>query len=177
MDHGPEQSGGAQTVSRRAGRAARRAKRELAGGARAVGPGAVGGRYRPLTDPDLQRIHRTALDVLETIDMLENVHDDTLSYGIIKSAVEGPGHYLGNAQTLALMEMEYVHPTLGDRRTADQWEQDGAPDIRERARQRMRDVLGSHYPNYIEPAVDEALRRRFPILLPVEAMRPGSGRW
>jgi trimethylamine--corrinoid protein Co-methyltransferase len=105
------------------------------------------------------------------------VTDDTLSYEIIKSAVEGPGHYLGNAQTLALMETEYVYPTLGDRRTADQWEQDGAPDIRERARQRVRDVLGSHYPNYIEPAVDEELRRRFPILLPVEAMRPGSGRW
>ena len=35
----------------------------------AVAPGMVGGRYRPLSDADQQRIHQTALDVLEKTGM------------------------------------------------------------------------------------------------------------
>ncbi len=105
------------------------------------------------------------------------VTDETLSVAVIEEAVDGPGHYLGHAQTLSLMETEYLYPELGDRRTPDDWEEAGAHDMRTRARERVRELLAAHYPEYIEPAVDAAIRERYPIRLPREAMRPDNGRW
>jgi len=105
------------------------------------------------------------------------VTDETLSYEVIRNAVEGPGHYLGSEQTLALMETEFVYPRLGDRSNTDTWEAGGGRDIRERARDRVREILAEHYPSYIDPATDEEIRRRFPIRVPPDAMRPGGGRW
>ena len=105
------------------------------------------------------------------------VTDETLSLQAIEDAVKGPGHFLGHPQTLALMESEYLYPALGDRHSPDEWEELGAKDIRERARERLGDIMTSHYPNYIDPKVDAALRERFPIRLPREAMAPGNGRW
>jgi trimethylamine--corrinoid protein Co-methyltransferase len=105
------------------------------------------------------------------------VNDETLSFEVIRAAVEGPGHYLGHAQTLSLMKTEFVYPRVGDRSGPDEWQAAGGQDIRERARERVREILSAHYPNYIEPAVDAALRQRFPILVPPAAMRPGNERW
>ncbi len=59
-----------ETISRRAGgREARRALRAapLAEDIRPVKPGLEGGRYRPLSDNDLERIHEAVLTVLETV--------------------------------------------------------------------------------------------------------------
>jgi trimethylamine--corrinoid protein Co-methyltransferase len=64
------------------------------------------------------------------------VTDETLSYEVIKDTVLGAGHYLAHPQTLALMETEYLYPTVGDRTTPDEWEAGGSLDIRERARAR-----------------------------------------
>jgi trimethylamine--corrinoid protein Co-methyltransferase len=105
------------------------------------------------------------------------VTDETLSLQAIEDAVTGPGHFLGHAQTLELMESEYLYPALGDRLTPDEWEEQGAKDIRERARERLGEILAAHYPAYIAPAVDATLRERFPIRLPAEAMGAASGRW
>jgi len=105
------------------------------------------------------------------------VSDETLSLQAIEEAVTGPGHFLGHAQTLALMETEYLYPALGDRHTPDEWEEAGATDIRERARERLGEILAAHYPAYIDPALDATLRERFPIRLPAEAMGAASGRW
>jgi trimethylamine--corrinoid protein Co-methyltransferase len=54
---------------RRGGRDARRAlrARPIPQSEAAVRPGMEGGRYKPLSDADMQRIHETALTVLETI--------------------------------------------------------------------------------------------------------------
>ncbi|MFQ5958659.1 MAG: trimethylamine methyltransferase family protein, partial [Alphaproteobacteria bacterium] len=103
------------------------------------------------------------------------VTDETLSIAAIEEAVDGPGHYLGHAQTLSLMETEYLYPDLADRRSPDDWEETGALDMRARARERVRALLAEHYPEYIEPDVDAAIRERFPIRLPREAMRAGNG--
>jgi len=55
-------------VSRRSGgRAARRALREAGAPERPVRAGLIGGHYRPLSDHDVERIHRTALEVLATV--------------------------------------------------------------------------------------------------------------
>jgi trimethylamine--corrinoid protein Co-methyltransferase len=100
------------------------------------------------------------------------VSDETLSLDVIEEAVLGPGHYLGHPQTLALMESEYVYPQVGDRASPDEWEADGAPSIRARARARAKEVLETHYPVTIDPEVDRKLRARFPIQLAPEAMKP-----
>ena len=105
------------------------------------------------------------------------VNDETLSLEVIRDAVAGPGHYLGHPQTLGVMETEYLYPVLGDRHTPDEWEEMGGSDIAERARERLREILGAHYPSYIGPELDRVLRSRYPIRLPVEAMRADCGRW
>ena len=56
------------SASRRSGgRKARRELRLAVTNSKAVKPGLISGRYRPLTDHDMERIHQTALDVLEKI--------------------------------------------------------------------------------------------------------------
>ncbi|MDH3925965.1 MAG: hypothetical protein OET41_15320, partial [Xanthomonadales bacterium] len=66
---------------------------------------------------------------------------------------------------------------LANRSTPGEWEAAGSPDIRERAGARVRSLLSSHYPEYIDPAIDRKIRDTFPILLPQEAMTAASGRW
>ncbi len=54
-------------TKRRGGRNARRELRQAPPVEKAVRPGMEGGRYRPLGDGEMERIHRAALDVLERI--------------------------------------------------------------------------------------------------------------
>jgi len=37
--------------------------------------------------------------------------------------------------------------------------------------------MSEHYPVYIEPAIDEKIRERFPITLKREDMKKGNSRW
>lgn len=105
------------------------------------------------------------------------VTDDTLSFQVIADTVAGVGHYLGHEQTIRLMRSEYQYPSLADRTTPGAWEEGGSHTVYERARERVREVLASHYPDYLGSAVDARIRERFPILLDPAAMRPGNGRW
>jgi len=41
----------------------------------------------------------------------------------------------------------------------------------------VRRILSTHYPQYIDPAVDRRIRETFPILLPEEYMNAASPRW
>ena len=105
------------------------------------------------------------------------VNDDTLSYEVMKQTVMGEGHYLGSNQTISRMETDYFYPEMGDRQSPGMWENQGQKDIQERAREYVKKTLKTHYPSHIDPARDEAIRKRFNIILPKEAMRKGNGRW
>ena len=96
---------------------------------------------------------------------------------MIRGTVFGRGHYLGHPQTLELMETEYLYPEVADRRTAGEWETTGKEDVAELAHRRVKQVLSSHYPEYIDPDVDRKIRERFPIRLAPEDMKAGNGRW
>lgn len=99
------------------------------------------------------------------------VDEDTLSLEPIASVnLSGPGHYLGNAQTLALMQSEYDYPDLSDRQPISQWEEEGAPTILDRARARTQEVLASHHPKHIAPELDDRIRATFDIRLPKRAV-------
>jgi len=119
-------------------------------------------------------------------DMLGNVQrllrgievtDETLSYDVIKDTVFGKGHFLDQPQTLELMQTEYLYPELADRRTPGEWEAGGKEDIYELAHRKVKDVLSSHYPQYIDPVADARIRDKFPVKLSIEDMNPGNGRW
>jgi len=114
--------------------------------------------------------------VLRTVRGIE-VNDATLSYDVIEQAVHGEGHFLRTDQTISLMRSEYEYPALADRSTPGEWEAGGSPDIRQKAGKRVKSILCSHYPEYIDPAVDAKIRDKFPILLPREVMSMASGRW
>ncbi len=114
--------------------------------------------------------------VLRTVRGIE-VSDETLSVDVIAEVAEDSGHFLGHNQTLRLMETEYLYPDLADRGPPKIWEEAGVPDMRMRARERVRELLSTHYPDYIDSKTDAAIRARYPIKLETAAMAPACGRW
>ncbi len=105
------------------------------------------------------------------------VSDDTLSLEAINSCAIDPGHFLGNEQTLRVMESEYVYPDLMDRSPTDQWEAEGSQSLFERAKAASREILSGHYPNYFGSKTDSLIRQKFPIRIAPEDMRADTGRW
>ena len=65
-----------QQSGRRGGRAARVALRSapLANDVRPVNPGMPSGRYQPLTDAEVRKVHEAALNVLENIGPVSYTH-------------------------------------------------------------------------------------------------------
>jgi trimethylamine--corrinoid protein Co-methyltransferase len=114
--------------------------------------------------------------VMRTVRGIE-VNEETLSYREIENAVHGEGHFLRQDQTLGMMRTEFQYPELADRRTPAEWADAGSLDIRQQAAMRVREILSSHYPEYIDPAIDARIRETFPIRLEARVMSPGSGRW
>jgi hypothetical protein len=41
----------------------------------------------------------------------------------------------------------------------------------------VRELLSSHYPEYIAPEAEKKIRDKYPILLPSDAMTAASARW
>ncbi|MCP5087704.1 MAG: trimethylamine methyltransferase [Rhodobacteraceae bacterium] len=107
---------------------------------------------------------------LRTVRGLE-VSDETLSVDVIRECALNPGHYLGHAQTLSLMESQFHYPLLADRRTPDLWEEAGSPTSYEQAADMARDILSRHFPNHFSAALDEDIRRKWPIHLPASYRR------
>ena len=105
------------------------------------------------------------------------VNDETLSYETIRDVVNGEGHFLGTPQTMIAMESDFLYPDLGDRQTPAVWEEQGAKDISELAREKTVALLKDHYPTHFSSEIDDKIREHFEILLPRAAMRPGNGRW
>ncbi len=100
-----------------------------------------------------------------------DVTEEKLSFDTIKDVcLHGPGHFLGAAQTLNLMQTDYLYPAIGDRRSPNEWVERGSLDTTARAAARVRDILAGHHPRHIADAVDAAIRVKFPVRLPRTAM-------
>ena len=89
------------------------------------------------------------------------VTEETLGYDAICEAVLGAGHFLGSSQTMAAMERDYHWPQMADRDPPVTWAEKGAPDSWARAREKARGILAEHRPDYLDAAVDAAIRDRF----------------
>ncbi len=99
------------------------------------------------------------------------VTDETLSVESMRQVcLEGPGHYLGHEQTLSLMQTEYVYPKIADRSSPKEWLELGKPDIVQRAIARKREILETRFPDHVPGQIDSAIREKFNILLPRDAM-------
>lgn len=105
------------------------------------------------------------------------VNEETLSYRAIKDTVEGEGHFLRDPQTLSLMKTEYLYPNIADRSTQEEWQNEGSPDIRQRAEKKAREILNSHYPVYIDEKIDKKVRDNFPIEIPLDVIKPTKDRF
>jgi trimethylamine--corrinoid protein Co-methyltransferase len=103
------------------------------------------------------------------------IDDETLSFDTIRDVcLNGPGHYLGSDQTLRLMETEYVYPVVGDRRSPNEWAENGKMDANARASLKVRDILRTHYPQHISQSVDDHIRANGPVKLSREDMHPAA---
>ena len=105
------------------------------------------------------------------------VSDETLSYDVIEETVNGVGHFLGQDQTLEIMQTEYLYPEIGDRRTAGDWLEEGRQTIYDLAHDKVKELLSGYYPTYIGPKQDAKIRENFPIKLDPMDMKAGNGRW
>ena len=95
------------------------------------------------------------------------VNDSTIGLETMRDVcLNGPGHYLGSDQTLALMQTEYVYPSTADRSSPKEWEENGKPDLLRNAIARKEMILAERSAARFDPALDQALRERFNIHLP-----------
>ncbi len=94
------------------------------------------------------------------------VNDISLSVDTIRDVcIGGPNHFLGHDQTMALMQRDYVYPEVGDRLSPKEWNEKGRPDLLETARARVAEILSGPRPSHLSPALDQAIRAKFPVRL------------
>jgi trimethylamine--corrinoid protein Co-methyltransferase len=86
-----------------------------------------------------------------------SVTDDKLGLDIIDRVGPG-GHFLSQTHTMKYLEEEHFMPTLGDRDSYETWTKNGQPDIREKARERVKKILREHEPQSLDSTVDKQLR-------------------
>jgi trimethylamine--corrinoid protein Co-methyltransferase len=90
------------------------------------------------------------------------VSEETLGFEAICASILNEGHFLGADQTHAAMERDYYYPSLSDRTAPQAWEEAGAREHRDRARDKARAILQDHRPDYLSSAQIAEIRARFP---------------
>ena len=72
-----------------------------------------------------------------------DITEDSVSIETMKSVcLDGPGHYLGHAQTLDLMQTEYIYPAVANRSSPKEWNELGRPDLVQKAIERKTGARG-----------------------------------
>ena len=79
----------------------------------------------------------------------------------------GPGgNYMTSSHTLRHMRSEFFNGNgLTDRKGRDKWEAEGSRDVRTRAREMVKEMLGKEEKSYIPEDLDRLIREKFEILL------------
>ena len=92
-----------------------------------------------------------------------DVSEDAVSVEAMRATcIDGPGHYLGSEQTLALMQTEYLYPRIADRTSPKEWEEGGKPDLLATAGARKKQILETAQ-SQISDDLDAEIRTRWPI--------------
>ena len=94
------------------------------------------------------------------------VSEESLSLKVFRDVcLDGPGHYLGHAQTLSLMQTEYVYPDLSDRSSPKEWEELGKPVLVNEAAAKVAAILAVGNNGVLNADIDAHLRANFDLLL------------
>lgn len=95
------------------------------------------------------------------------VTDETMALDQMADVcMNGPGHYLGTAQTLSGMQSNCVYPSLGSRTSPKEWVELGKPDLIAQATARKLDILSRRPDAALPFEVDAAIRAKYNIHLP-----------
>ena len=84
------------------------------------------------------------------------VSDETLATDII-AAVGPGGHFLAQEHTRRLFQKEHYIPKISDRTSPEKWLKEGAKDIRQVARENVKQILKEHHPAPLDRTVKEEL--------------------
>ena len=88
-------------------------------------------------------------------------------------AVGPGGNFMTAPHTMAHLHTEYFRGNgVTDQKGRDKWTREGSPDVRKRAGDIVRKILAGEKRSYIDPKVDQAIRKKYDILL---SLNEGSG--
>ena len=104
--------------------------------------------------------------ILRTVRGVEFSHN-AIDLDMVESVATGPGHYLGEPQTLSMMKREYVYPRLGDRQSISDWNAEGRLTIWDRAKDRVAE-LTAEPPGHLDRSRETSIREKFDIRLDSE---------
>lgn len=91
------------------------------------------------------------------------INEDSLAFEVIRDVcINGPGHFLGNSQTLERMQSDYYYPSLADRDTPQAWSDAETPPAIETARQKTKQILGEPALPVFGPQIDQRIHDQFP---------------
>jgi trimethylamine---corrinoid protein Co-methyltransferase len=82
--------------------------------------------------------------------------DESLGAAIIREVGHG-GDFLSTAHTVARFRREFFVPRLASRESEAGWARNGASEIRQRARERLRELLPAHRPSSLADGQAQAL--------------------
>ena len=89
------------------------------------------------------------------------VTEETLAVDLIEKV--GPsGNYITQAHTVLNMMDEFYDPSLADRTLYEEWISLGRLTMKDRARQKLDELMFSHHPCYIGETKEKEIRSRFP---------------
>jgi trimethylamine---corrinoid protein Co-methyltransferase len=87
-----------------------------------------------------------------------DVNPDTLAVDVIREVGIG-GEYLTHDHTMEHFRTQIWEAQLGNRMVRDQWEANGAMDIRAKAREEFQRIRATHEPKPLDPGVPEKLQK------------------
>jgi trimethylamine--corrinoid protein Co-methyltransferase len=91
--------------------------------------------------------------------MAQGIQWDDFDEAIAAVRDVGPGgHYLGHPHTQANFERAFFIPKLFDNNSVEQWIAEGSKEIKTRALEQARRLLGEYEMPFLDPAKDEELR-------------------
>lgn len=107
--------------------------------------------------------------ILRSLNPLQ-IDDTTLMTKDIDRIVRSEGHFLGHPSTLQRMHSDFLYPEIADRRSFEEWQNEGCRDIHQVAKVKTRELLASRFPGHIPDDIDDKLRAHFDIRLDKSSM-------
>ncbi len=93
------------------------------------------------------------------------VNEETMAVPLIKkiatlASTRAGGHYMAEKHTLKHMHRERYIPKVSDKTSRDAWERAGSKDLRQVARERVKEILAKHVPEPPPPDMLKELERK-----------------